>query len=172
MKNFKVLSLALLSLFIFSCTEDDENGTTDPNVLTTANLAGVYNVTALNATGSESDTFNGTTTVETFTLVGSDFNNVTLTFTEDGRISSSGTFTTTAVYTENGVMDTEVETSDLDLSGRYSVDGNSLILSESDGSITTINNFSSQGFDLLFEIIDVGPDYRYEAQGTYTLVRQ
>ena len=173
MKNLKVFGLVILSLFIFSCTEeDDDGGTTDPNELTMANLAGTYNVTALSASGSETDTFNGQTTVETFTLDGSDFNNVTISFTEDGRISSSGTFTTTAVYTENGTMYTEVETSDLDISGRYSIDGSSLILSESDGAVTTINNFSSNGFDLFFEIIESETDYRYEAQGTYTLERR
>ncbi|AZQ43415.1 hypothetical protein [Nonlabens ponticola] len=173
MKKITLLSFAIMSLFLFSCTEeDDDNGTTDPNELTMANFVGTYDVIAVNTSGSETDTFDGMTRTETFTQVGSDFNNVTFTFTDNGRVSTTGSFTTTTDYKDEGFEYTEVETNTLDLDGRYSLDGNSLILSENDGAITTIDNFSSEGFDLLFEINDIEDDYSFQAQGTYTLVRQ
>lgn len=172
MKNFKILGLALLSLFIFSCTEDDDGGTTDPNQLTNANLAGTYNVTAFSATGSETDTSGSTPDVSSFDIVGSDFNNVTFTFTEGGRVTTAGTFTTTATITEDGMTFNEIETTDIDLDGTYSISGNSLILSNSDGATVTIRNFSSAGLELFIEQTDIEPDYRFEAMGSYTLVRQ
>lgn len=173
MKNFKILGLVLISLFLFSC-ESDDDATTNPdaNELNNTNFVGTYNVTALSASGTEISTFNGTTETETFTLVGSAFNNTTFTFAENGTVTTAGTFTTTAVYTINGVDDTEVDVSDIDLSGTYQLSGNSLVFSNGDGETVTVRNFSSNGMELFFEINEVDADGSYVAEGTYTLVRQ
>lgn len=168
MKNLKILSLALLSLFIISCDPDDDNG---PE-LNNANLAGTYNVTAFSATGSSTDVFNGMTSTETFDAVGSAFNNVTFTFTESGMVTTTGTFTITTVYVEDGLSETEVDTTDIDLNGTYTLSGNTILFSDSDGETVTIRNFSNNGLELFFEINEVDGGDTYQAEGTYTLVRQ
>lgn len=168
MKNLKILGLAIFTLFIMSCESDDDNG---PE-LNNASIAGTYNVTALTASGTDTYTFNGITETETFTLVGSNFNNTTFTFTEAGMVTTAGTFTTTTVYTEDGISDTEVEVTDIDLSGTYTLSGNNLILSNGDGATVTVRNFSNNGMELFFEINEVDGGDTYQAEGTYTLVRQ
>lgn len=168
MKNFKILSLAILSLFIFSCESDDDNALS----LNNATLAGTYNVTAFTANGSETDTFGGVTETSTFTIEGSEFNNCTFTFTEAGTVTTSGTFTTTATITEDGMTETEIEVTDIDLDGTYTISGNSLILSDSDGATVEIRNFSSNGLQLFLQETEIEPDYEFNAQGTYTLVSQ
>lgn len=169
MKNFKILGLAILSLFIFSCDSDDDG---NPDELNNATLVGTYNVTAFNASGTDIDSSGGTTVTETFTIIGSDFNNATFTFTENGTITTPGTFTITTVNILNGVTDTDVDITDVDLAGTYQLSGNSLILSNSDGATATIQNFSRNGMDLFLEISDIDADGSYVAEGTYTLVRQ
>jgi hypothetical protein len=173
MKNFKTLGLIVLSLFIFACTEDDDDGgTTDPNELTTANLAGTYDVVAFEAMAMESDTSGGMLDETTVDITGSEFNNCTFTFTEDGRVTTGGTYTSTAVYTENGMTFTEVEVTDIDLDCTYRISGESLVLSNTDGATVEVRNFSATGLQLFFEQIEVEEDYRYEASGTFTLVKR
>jgi PKD repeat protein len=171
MKYFQTLILLIFSLFIISCSEDDD-GSTDPNVLTNENLAGTYNVTAFNAIATESDTSGSSPDIITSDIVGSDFDNVTFTFTEAGIITTAGTFTVTATISEDGTVYTETYPNPIDLTGTYSISGTSLILSNNDGANVTIQNFSSNGLQLFFEQTEVEPNYRYEAEGTYTLVRQ
>lgn len=168
MKNLKILGLAIFTLFIMSCESDDDNGP----ALNNASIAGTYNVTALTASGTDTYTFNGMTETETFTLVGSNFNNTTFTFTEAGVVTTAGTFTATTVYTQDGVSDTEVDVTDIDLGGTYTLMGNNLILSNGDGATVTVRNFSNNGMELFFEINEVDIDGSYVAEGTYTLVRQ
>ncbi|WP_194851822.1 hypothetical protein [Nonlabens antarcticus] len=173
MKFIQTVILIILSLFITSCTEeDDDGGTTDPNVLTSENLVGIYNVTAFNAFSTESDTSGNSQDISTSTIVGSGFNNVTFTFTDTGRVTTAGTFNFNATISEDGTVYTETETTDIDLGGTYTLSRNSLILSNSDGANVTVQNFSADGLQLFLEQTVVEPGYTFEAEGTYTLVRQ
>ncbi len=173
MKNIKVFGFIILSLFIFSCTEeDDDGGTTDPNALTTANLAGTYNVTAFSGTATETDTSGGSTDVVTAVVEGTDFNNCTFVFNSNGTLFTTGTYTSTITYTEDGMTSTEVEVTEFDLGGSYTLSGNRLILSNSDGASFVIENFSDAGMNLNFAISNTEPGYTYEAEGFITLVRQ
>lgn len=168
MKNFKVLSLAILSLFIFSCESDDDNGL----VLTNATLAGTYNVTAFSGTATETDTDGVTIDVVTSRFTASDFQNATITFTSNGIVSSTGSYTLTVVETDNGVNDTFTENEDLDINGTFTLNGNNIVLPDVDGATTTIRNFSESGLQLVLQELEVDTDYRYEAQATITLQRQ
>lgn len=168
MKNFKILSLAILALFMFSCESDDDNEPT----LSNATIAGTYNVTAVNGSGTDVSTFNGMTETETFTIAGSNFNNTTFTFTEAGTVTTDGTFTITAVYTEDGVSDTEVEVTDIDLDGTYTISGNNISFSEDDDVTVTVRNFTSNGLQLFVVESETDADGSFESETTITLVRQ
>ena len=169
MKNFKILSLAIFSLFILSCEPDDDNAT----ALTNASLAGTYNLTAFNGSGTETNTFSGSPETSTFTLLGSDFNNCTFIFTEAGSVTTSGTFTTTTDYTEDGTTYTEVETSEIDGFGTYTLSGNSLtILDSGETIVLTINNFSNTGLELFVQDSEVDDNYTFQTEVNYTLARR
>jgi hypothetical protein len=168
MKYFKILSFILLSLFLFSCDPDDDNAP----ALTNANLAGTYDITAFSGMASETDSAGGVTDISTTTFSSSNFNNATITFTEDGTISSTGSFTFTAVITESGMTETEVEITDVDINGTYTINANSLIISDLDDASVTVRNFSSNGLQLFLQETETDTDYTFEAEGTYTLVRQ
>jgi hypothetical protein len=169
MKNFKILSLAIFSLFILSCEPDDDN----TPALTNASLAGTYSLTAFNVNGTATQTFNNYTETSTFTLLGSDFNNCTFIFTEAGSVTSYGTFTTTTDYTEDGTTYTIVDTSELESFGTYTLTGNLLTISNSDETtVLTINNFSSNGLELFTQDNEVDDNYTSQIEVNYTLARR
>jgi hypothetical protein len=160
--------LAFLSLAVVSCESDDDNAP----ALTNANLAGTYDITAFSGMASETDSSGGVTDISTTTFSSSNFNNATITFTEDGTISSTGSFTFTAVITEDGRTETEVEITDVDINGTYTINANSLIVSDLDDASATVRNFSSNGLQLFLQETETETDYTFEAESTYTLVRQ
>ncbi|WP_405378990.1 hypothetical protein [Nonlabens sp. Asnod3-A02] len=168
MKNFKILSLAILSLFIFSCESDDDNGP----ALTNASLAGTYNVTAFSGNATESDTSGNTPDITEADFTASNFNNATVTFTESGLVTSTGSYTQTSIYTEDGMTETETNVEDLEINGAFTISGNSLIITNTDGFSVTVRNFSSNGLELYLQETEIDTDYSYEAEATYTLVRQ
>jgi len=70
------------------------------------------------------------------------------------------------------MTETETEVQDLDINGDFTVSGNSLIITNTDGYSVAVRNFSNNGLDLYLQITEIDTDYSYEAEGTYTLVRQ
>jgi len=70
------------------------------------------------------------------------------------------------------MTETETEVEDLDINGDFTISGNSLIITNIDGIIVTVRNFSNNGLELYLQLTEIDTDYNYEAEATYTLVRQ
>ncbi len=170
MKTQKLLSIVIVSLFLFAfqCESDEENSF----ALNIENLAGTYIVTEFNGTATETDTDGVTIDVVTSRFTASDFQNTTITFTNGGNVSSTGSYTLNVVETDNGVNNTYTENSDLDINGTFTLNGNTIVLPDVDGASTTIRNFTESGLQLVLQELEIDADYRYEAQATFTLQRQ
>lgn len=170
MKSPKLLSLLIVSLFLFAFQCDSDE--IPVYLLDTENLAGTYVVTEFSGTTTETDTDGVTIDVLTSRFTATDFQNATITFTSNGNVSSTGSYTLNVVETDNGVNNTYTENDDLDINGSYTLNGNTIILPDVDGATTTIRNFSENGLQLVLQELVTDTDYRYEAQATFTLERQ
>jgi hypothetical protein len=172
------LTKILLSLFILAmavaCGDDDDAAPVDRNELNLTNLVGTYNVVAIaaNATEADIDANGNLTDVVTTEITGSEFNNATITFTEQGVVTSTGTFKTTAIYTEDGFVETEIFTEPVGITGGFTLIGNNLNIPSLEVDIATVENFSESGFTLSFSEEDLGTDYSYILNGSFVFVRQ
>ena len=70
------------------------------------------------------------------------------------------------------MTETETDVEDLDINGAFTISGNSLIITNTDGFSLTVRNFSNNGQELHLQETEIDTDYNYEAEATYTLVRQ
>jgi hypothetical protein len=163
-----ILSFTPPSLFMFSCESDDDNAP----AITNTNLPSTYDITASDGMASEADSDGSVTDISTTTFSSSNFNNATITFTEDGTISPTESFTCTAVITEDGMTETAVEITDVDITETYTINANSLIISDLDDASVTVRNFSNNGLQLFLQKTETDTDYTFGAEVTYTLVRQ
>ena len=171
MKKIKFLGLSIMSLllFAFQCDSDDDVTLLGLN---NANLAGTYNITALTGDSIDIENLGGTTATETATFVASDFNNATITFTEAGAVTSTGSYTLTATFIEDGMTDTEVDVEDVDLNTTYTLSGNTIVFADNDGETTTITNFTGNGLQLVLVDSETDIDGFFELNATFTLVKQ
>jgi len=172
MKNtFRIACILFISVFVItSCESDDDN---NAFVLNNANIAGTYNLTAFSGTARETDTSGGRTDTVLQTIVGGNFNNATVTFNANGTVSSTGSYTSVLTTVEDGFTDTETTIDSTDISGSYTITGNSIRISSlMDATTITILDFSRTGLKLNYVESDSDVDYTFDASVTFTLVRQ
>jgi hypothetical protein len=170
------LAKTLFYLFIFfslaSCGYDDDAAPVDRNVLNAANLAGTYNVVAISANSTETDSSGVVINIVTATVTGSAFNNATITFTEAGVAVSTGTYEQTAVYVVDGITETEISTEPIPISGSFTLLNNELMFPSQPDATVVIQSFRQTGFTLNLSEEVLETDYSFRASGTYRLVRQ
>jgi hypothetical protein len=167
MKNFKLLSIAIVITLFVSCSDDDE--TTTP--VDQENLVGTWQMISLNVDTDISGNFSDVPITSSTSSVGENFD-YTITFTET-TYSSSGSYDIVTTGTVNGVpLDEERETvTDANESGTYEfVDGELVI----DGSLVDLEEANSElegvEFDPSFEtFLNSNGELVIEQNGEVTL---
>ena len=172
MKLRNLLVLLAVITFTFSCGDDDDasNDNTDINV------AGTYDVINIYGQAEERDSEDGTLEINTSTITTSDYDNLTITFSEinettrRGTITSTGTFLLTETIVEDGETDVDRFQEFLEFTGTYTVNGEDIIIS-GEGEVD-VENVTATGFDIIVSENEVEPDYTYQVEFTIELSKQ
>lgn len=152
MKIFKILFLALLTISVVSCGDDDDAGN---DVGGSADLVGTWNGATVNYSGSTVTEANGVSITADF--VGEGMNvDYTVTFTSDpNEVTSDGSYdieltTTIAGQTTTQTVEGIVFTSN----GEWLLDGDQLTITvDADTSTSTIVELTASS--LILNIVDV-----------------
>ncbi len=167
MKLFKTSLLLIFSLFIISCGDDDDAGDNQD-----LNIAGTYDVIDLYGEAEGTDIFNGMTSTYRSTITSSDYDNLTMTFSEigsngRGTITTTGTFLLTETIVEDGITDVDQYREFLDLESFYSINGdNIIILGEGD---VEIENLTDNGFNLVIRENESDSEGTFVSEATIEL---
>ena len=170
MKPIKISLLLILSLFIISCGDDDDAGDNQD-----INIAGTYDVIDLYGEAEGTDVFNGMTSSYSSTITSSDYDNLTITFSEigsngRGTITTTGTFLLTETIIEDGMTDVDQYRESLELESFYSINGdNIIILGEGD---VEIENLTDNGFNLVIRENESDSEGTFVSEATIELRKQ
>ena len=167
--KFKQINMKTLKFFLFvatiftlsACSSDDDNGPAQAE-LTTANIAGSYEILYYAGNGETSATAQGATVIiETETYSGDTFTNATATFNNDGTYELSGSFRETSTSTVTGqapVTETEIIT--LTETGNYSVNNTSRTITL-DGEVYDVLNFNGSNLNIMLSNTETDQGFTY-----------
>jgi hypothetical protein len=145
MKSFNITLILLGFLFIVTSCEDD-----DPVAAPANAIAGAYNVLSFDGSFEERNQPGNTLDFRN-EFSGSNFNNATFTFTADGRMVSTGTFTMTEMITSNGNTGIDTYPTDFgDFQGTY-VYSPPLLTLNLDGEVVPFTVISQTPVNLVIE---------------------
>ncbi len=169
MKKFKIVLLLVLPLAFWNC-EDDDPAPASPQPVS---IVGTYDIVGFDGIY---ENFNQPGNLIDFRneFSGSNFNNTTFTFTADGRLTTSGTFTITEILTSGGSTDTNTYQSDfVDFQGSYTFNGGQLILNiDGERLPFSIENETAGAFSIVTDFTINEPDFSERTRINFDLVRQ
>ncbi len=167
------LTKILLSLFILtiavSCGDDDD--ATEEEAQNT--IVGTYDLISFEGEGFEADIDNGVEVDrEDQTFFTNEYMNATITFTESGRITSTGSFLSTVTYRGIGFTETEVARSNLEFFGSYTVTAGNLTIDFDEDVEVVVTEFTPESLKLNVSERINEIDYRYEVTARIELQKQ
>lgn len=143
--QFLFLLTAFISISTFSsCGGDDDDNTIDPEA-----IVGTWDLIDFTGDITTTTTVIGLSSTSEMTITGSEFD-FRITFAADNTFTTEGMFLTTSLTTENGqttMQEEEIDNLGGAESGTWTIDGNTLMLSDSTGddplyTILQLNNSS------------------------------
>lgn len=161
MKNLKFILILFLFVSITSCSDD---ASAPPFSLTAANMAGNYDIGAINAEEEETATSNSgaVVNVSTTTFVGDSFDDINFVLHSNGTYTASGKFRTVIIETPNGgapVNDFEIVI--FDATGSYQINNldNTITFNPSTGNfldgLFTVVTFTETAIKMTQEETDI-----------------
>ena len=162
MKLLKSLFVLFVAVSLVSCSSDDDN----QYLLNNANLSGIYNVTMLNTTETQTTDVNGADIITVTTTVGDTFE-LTVDFDEDGSYVINGAYRDSYLQTVAGeIVDEGAEIIFIDNeTGDFST-SNSTMTMVLDGEVYEVELFNQNELRITSEDVEIfnGDEYIYTSE--------